>query len=102
MARYLCVHCDQRFDSDDGKPRCPKCMRVHGIEKLSEGKKGDKPKETPKWVMPVVVVAILGGAIGGWAWWAQKAPDSVSGEPPIAPLSPTQRAGYLRQASVSE
>lgn len=101
MARYLCVHCDQRFDSTDAKPRCPKCMRVHGIEKISEGKKAAKADNT-RWVGPAIGLAIVAAAVGGWYWWAKRAPDTVTGEPPARPLEPTERAGYLRLAGVTE
>ncbi|MFT3921094.1 MAG: hypothetical protein QM778_01035 [Myxococcales bacterium] len=45
--RYLCVHCDHRFDVEgtDVPSRCPKCMRATGVkplmqQSLSEVKKG--------------------------------------------------------------
>lgn len=43
--RYLCVQCDEEFDSDDDKPRCPKCMRVHGIHPLDDDGKAADPGE---------------------------------------------------------
>jgi len=97
MSRYLCVHCDNRFDSDDAKPRCPKCMRVHGIEKLGVQKK-EAVKEQPKWVLPVAIVAVLALAAGGWAWWARRTPDAVEGDAPLRPLEPSELAGYVRKA----
>ncbi len=96
MPRYLCVHCDHRFDSDDAKPRCPKCMRVHGIERLGTPKKAPA-KETPRWVLPVAIVAVLGLAAGGWAWWARRTPDAVEGDAPLRPLSASELAGYARK-----
>lgn len=39
---YLCVQCDERFESEGDRPRCPKCMRVHGIHALDDD---GKPKE---------------------------------------------------------
>jgi tetratricopeptide (TPR) repeat protein len=97
MSRYLCVHCDNRFDSAEPKPRCPKCMRVHGIEKLGSPKK-EAVKEQPKWVLPVAIVAALALAAGGWAWWARRTPDAVQGDAPLRPLEPSELAGYVRKA----
>jgi Tfp pilus assembly protein PilF len=97
MSRYLCVHCDHRFDSDDAKPRCPKCMRVHGIERLDAPKKAPA-KEAPRWVLPVAIVAVLGLAAGGWAWWSRRTPDAVEGDAPLRPLAASELAGYVRKA----
>ncbi len=97
MSRYLCVHCDHRFDSTEAKPRCSKCMRVHGIEKLDAPKK-QAVKEQPKWLLPLVVVAALALAAGGWAWWARRTPDAVEGDAPLRPLEPSELAGYVKKA----
>lgn len=35
--RFLCVQCDESFESGEERPRCPKCMRIHGIQPLGAG-----------------------------------------------------------------
>lgn len=101
--RYLCVHCDHRFESDEAKPRCPKCMRVHGIEKL-DGKAGTKAKANPRprWVLPLVLVAVVGAASGGYVWWSSSTADVVEGAvAPIRPLTESELLGYMRAVYVS-
>ncbi|MBK8170179.1 MAG: tetratricopeptide repeat protein [Sandaracinaceae bacterium] len=100
--RYLCVHCDNRFESDEQKPRCPKCMRVHGIEKMDEkGVAKGKAAERPRWVLPVLLVALVGAASGAYVWWSSSTPASVEGEAPIRPLTESELTGYMRAANVT-
>lgn len=100
--RYLCVNCDHRFESDDAKPRCPKCMRVHGIEKLTDSPATKaKAKARPRWMLPVAFIAILGAASGAYFWWSSKTPAAVEGEAPLRPLSESELTGYMRAANVT-
>lgn len=97
--RYLCVHCDHRFEQDkDAKPRCPKCMRRHGLEALDEP--GASRRRLPRWAWlggVVGVVALLGG---GYAWWSHVTPGAVSGEVPLAPLDRSDLRDWLAHRKV--
>lgn len=45
--RYTCANCDHSFESTDKKPRCPQCLRQHGL--IAEEDKGGKGGEgSPK------------------------------------------------------
>ena len=96
--RYLCVHCDHRFEHDDasGKARCPECMRKGGLEKLGEVKTG--PSGRPAWVAPVAVFAVIAALGAGYALWHRHATVAVDGEAPLRPLEEGELRGYLRQA----
>ena len=87
--RYLCGHCDIRFESSDERPRCTNCLRLSGVEPEREGPKQKLTKpRSPLWLIVGLVSALaeLGaflygyldppaGAAGiaamvGWAGWA--------------------------------
>lgn len=92
--RFLCVHCDQRFESDDEKPRCPKCMRVHGIEKLEA--LTSKAEPTSRKVQYGIFGAVLAVVIGGYVYWSQQATTTVTGEVPLHPLDASELAAHLK------
>jgi len=93
--RYLCVHCDHRFDHEgDKKARCPKCMRLHGIEKIGE-ERGGRP--LPRWLWPAVAIGIVGAVVAVYLVWAENTPDTVSDEVPLRPLSLSELRGHLRR-----
>lgn len=94
--KYLCVHCDKRFEHETegkGKVRCPECMRVHGIEKI-----GDAAAEAqrPKWLLPAVVAGVAAAIVAGYVIWARETPDTVSGDVPLRPLEHSELLGYVR------
>lgn len=94
--KYLCVHCDERFEHEgEGKPRCPACMRVHGIEKVGPD---PKAKERPKWLVPAVVAGVIAAVVAGYVVWARETPDTVSGDAPVEPLERSELLGYVRNA----
>ncbi len=97
--RYLCVHCDHRFEHEgEDKPRCPKCMRRHGIEPIAEGEgRSGGGRSRPRWVLPVAALVLVGLLGGGYAWWSKRAPDVVSGDPPLHPLAQSTIRGYARK-----
>jgi tetratricopeptide (TPR) repeat protein len=96
--RYLCVHCDHRFEHrDEGKPRCPKCMRRNSLEALgADASKGGMPR----WAIPAMVAAVLVVAVGGYAWWAWVTPGLVSGEVPLRPLDRGDLRDWLAHEKV--
>jgi tetratricopeptide (TPR) repeat protein len=55
--QYLCVQCDERFEVTQGdKPRCPKCLRVHGLRPV-DGPAPAADASGRKWVWLGVVLA---------------------------------------------
>ncbi len=62
--KYRCVPCDHEFESTGvDKPRCPRCMGIHNIEK-SRQKTDTKKKPQRSRLVPMILVAVLAGAIG--------------------------------------
>ncbi len=100
--RYLCVHCDHRFeyDGEKKKPRCPECMRVGGVEKIRDEKKA-KAKEQPKWVVPGGIAIVVAALVGGYFYWAHDAPVSVGDEVPMRPLSRGELEGHARRVGAT-
>ncbi|MFO0684452.1 MAG: tetratricopeptide repeat protein [Sandaracinus sp.] len=85
--RYLCLNCEERFEHDPEsktKLRCPKCLRVTGLEKVGDPKKA-APAQNP-WLVPGVVAALLAALVGGWAVWRSNRPVTVGDEVPEGPL----------------
>ncbi len=79
--RLLCVSCDVEFEAEPGgRPRCPSCRRVHGLEEVRTGAGGRR-----RLAGPALALAAVAAGIGGWIWWAgrtpQEMPDAVPGEP---------------------
>ena len=61
--KYFCAHCDEEFvpDEPSGKPRCPRCMRRGGVERVA-----DVPVAAPaqrKWIA-VALGALLVVGLG--------------------------------------
>ncbi|HJL18067.1 MAG TPA: hypothetical protein RMH99_20555, partial [Sandaracinaceae bacterium LLY-WYZ-13_1] len=100
--KYLCVHCDKTFehDDEDEKPRCPKCLRVNGLEPVGTKKKDGEASERPPWLTWAVAGGVLVAAGIGYAVWAGQSADNVSGEAPLAPLDRSAVLGYLRARGV--
>lgn len=100
--RYLCVHCDHRFDHEgDAKPRCPKCMRHTGIETIADPKKKGASAEAgpKKWIVPGAIAGAVALVAGGYAWWSSQAADTVSGDVPLRPLESSELRGHVRRLS---
>lgn len=100
--RYLCLNCETRFEHDpeeNKKLRCPKCMRVTGLEKIEDGKA--KPADKP-WLVPAVAGGALAVLLGGYAVWRSSQPTAVEGDAPLRPLEASELEGYLRAASAGD
>lgn len=96
VTRYLCLNCENRFEHDsekDKKLRCPKCMRLTGLEKLADPKA--KP-QSPPWLVPAAIGGALVVLLGGYAWWRSAVPTAVEGDVPLRPLDASETEGYLR------
>ncbi len=98
--RYLCLNCEERFEHEDGagKLRCPKCLRVTGLEKLADPKKATAQQRT--WLAPAIVAGVIATAIGGWAVWRARGPATVGDEVAMAPLSQDILEAHLRREDV--
>ncbi|MFW6050488.1 MAG: tetratricopeptide repeat protein [Myxococcota bacterium] len=97
--RYLCVHCDHRFEHEgEDSPRCPKCMRRHGLERLdAERGTGRRP---PRWALVAGAVGMVAVVAAAYAWWAHATPGAVSGEVPLAPLDASDLRDWLAHEKV--
>jgi len=61
--KFLCVNCDETFDFEgEGRARCPKCMRVHGIREAAAAP-GKQESGSRKWLGLGVGVLALAGAV---------------------------------------
>jgi tetratricopeptide (TPR) repeat protein len=74
--RYHCVQCDQEFETAEGddKPRCPKCLRQHGLRPLERVATAPARKSRTG---AFVVVGALVVAAGGGFWYWQKSHGSA-------------------------
>lgn len=100
--RYLCLNCETRFEHDpeeNKKLRCPKCMRVTGLEKVEDAKV--KAPEKP-WLVPAVVGGALAVVLGGYATWRSSQPTAVEGDAPLRPLEASELEGYVRAESADD
>ncbi|HET8937117.1 MAG TPA: hypothetical protein VFN67_26930 [Polyangiales bacterium] len=83
--QYHCVQCDEVFtpESSDEKPRCPKCLRQHGLRPVEAVKA--KPSGRSKG--PVIgLVVLLAAAGGGYALY-RNANSHPKGQVPLSPIS---------------
>lgn len=64
--KFLCVNCDEAFEFEDegreGRVRCPKCMRVHGIREAGAAPVKQESGNR-KWLGLGVAVVVLAGAV---------------------------------------
>jgi tetratricopeptide (TPR) repeat protein len=69
--RYHCVQCDEQFELAGGeeKPRCPKCLRTHGLRPIESR---SPRRNAPARGVPVALagLAIVLG-LGGYWWWSR-------------------------------
>jgi Tfp pilus assembly protein PilF len=78
--RYHCVQCDQEFEAEgEDKPRCPKCLRQHGLRplerKAAAPTSGQRGRRTGALIVAGVLVVAAGG--GGAYYW-QKSRSSAA------------------------
>lgn len=74
--RYRCVHCDNEFEPPAGKPRCPTCMRVHGLTPLDGAKVAPAAARSKAIVLGALAALALSAA---GVMWLLRA-DAPAGE----------------------
>jgi tetratricopeptide (TPR) repeat protein len=82
--QYHCVQCNELFtlDPSDDKPRCPKCLRQHGLRPVEAAK---PTRDTRRRWAPLLALVLLVGAAGGYAVY-RKSHKHIPGQAPLAPL----------------
>ncbi len=94
--QYQCVHCDHAFDFEgEGRPRCPKCMRVHDIRQVQETA-GPAAHPMRPWLALALVVLTAAGLF----FWYQRSEKTLPETAPSAPLDPDDLAVYLQREAV--
>jgi tetratricopeptide (TPR) repeat protein len=96
--RYLCVHCDHRFEAEGDSPprRCPSCMRANGVQPVrEEPSKGAARKRSPAALAGVVALALL-AAVGGYFVWGRRPSAGEHGS--LAPLSQAELVAAVDKA----
>lgn len=96
---YTCANCDHTFESDDPKPRCPKCLRRHGL--LTEGEAASPDAPAPekatealpasrRWLLlGALAVLLLGGVgLGVYFLTRSKPRDPVPSKVGLGPVDP--------------
>lgn len=91
--RYLCVHCDEEFElAAEQEPRCPKCMRVHGLRPRQAA--ADRPQQAAarrRWLVAAGAAVLLAAAgAAGYALYQREQAEPEPAELSRTPLS--QRA----------
>jgi tetratricopeptide (TPR) repeat protein len=82
--KFLCVNCDEGFDFDgEGRPRCPKCMRVNGIREATVAPVV-RQAATRKWLGLGVSAVLLAGAIVFAVMEQQKITPGVVASAPLS------------------
>lgn len=83
--RHLCVHCDLTFDTPAGDdPRCPKCMRKHGLRAVDQPGPSSSPSRAPqanrkRGLLLVVALGVVAAGAGLYAWRAQQTEQAIEG-----------------------
>jgi len=98
--RYLCLNCEERFDHEGAKLRCPKCLRVTGLEKIESAEAKTAEAAKNPYLVPVLIVLALALAMGGYAVWRSSAPEQVTDEIHLEPLTPGTLEAHFRRLHV--
>jgi tetratricopeptide (TPR) repeat protein len=78
--RYHCVQCDQEFDVPEGedKPRCPKCLRQHGLRPIEAAPRAKAPAKSARATGLVAVAVLVAAGAGGFWYWQRTASRSAA------------------------
>jgi hypothetical protein len=101
--RHRCTHCDHSFEASGDKPRCPKCLRVSGVEQVVERPPAVvRRPPNPLWLVVGLVMALA--ELGAFLYGAIAMPEgktaiaTVVGAIAWAGLSTTLVVAGLRGA----
>ncbi|MBN1656227.1 MAG: tetratricopeptide repeat protein [Deltaproteobacteria bacterium] len=93
--KYRCIHCDEIFDFDgEGRPRCPKCMRVHDLQKYEEKA---RPSKT-KWRVGAALLFLVIVLSSLSYYWLRRSAEEGTNEVPLEPLSENALARFLERS----
>ncbi len=96
--RYLCVHCDEKFDlASEQEPRCPKCLRVHGLRPLSVAHVGSGRNARRTWIALVAALAVLAAGGGAFVLWQRQQAEPEPAELARTPLAQSALARALER-----
>jgi tetratricopeptide (TPR) repeat protein len=56
MSQYRCPNCDILFDPPEGKLRCPKCLRQHGLEEVGASPPSRAPRVSRRHLLHALLV----------------------------------------------
>ncbi|HEX7477535.1 MAG TPA: tetratricopeptide repeat protein [Polyangiales bacterium] len=95
--QYHCVQCDERFEvgHDDDKPRCPKCLRQHGLRKLDATPAASAGSRWPQLLGVALVLVLAGGGFFYFRHVEQRARGPVG----LEPLSTDELAERVKTAA---
>ncbi len=83
--RYHCVQCDQEFDVEDAqggdKPRCPKCLRQHGLRPVEATAARPRARSGLTGVVTVFVLMLAAG--GGYYFWTRSSSEAGTAGPAV-------------------
>lgn len=95
--KYRCVHCDELFDFEgEGRPRCPKCMRVHDLQKFEQTTRESK---SYRWVWVIAAVVLMSAAGAGSYLWLERPAETKPEEVSLEPMSESALARFFERSS---
>jgi tetratricopeptide (TPR) repeat protein len=95
--RYLCVHCEHRFEAEGPNPptRCPRCMRATGVKLAETAASGDSAKR-PRASYVALGLAALALTLGGVVGFLLLRGESRTPEQDLTYLAPLEQAALVR------
>jgi tetratricopeptide (TPR) repeat protein len=97
--RYLCVHCDHRFDVEGEPPRrCPACMRATGVQAVRDEPTAVQPKRARR-NAPLLAVLVVLAAVGGYFALGRRPDAGEHGT--VGPMSEAQLDEALKKAQAN-
>ena len=109
--KYVCSHCGTEFEPEKDPPRCPSCLRKHGLMPADQGDKknkgtksagdsgeaGDSPAPPNRWIWGGIAAAVVvSGVVAGIYWYRSSGPKKPAPLPPRPGLGPAKPALLTR------
>lgn len=70
MAQFECIQCEHAFASEKERPRCPKCMRVHGVRVVADLTRSERSGRARGIAALASLLVVFAVAV---AWWTRSA-----------------------------